>query len=550
MRGFFKNALVWALFLSLSLYGCTRQDMSQQDLELQKMEQASAPETVPPPQQQKTALRIPAEDSGSRNPFSRAGSKLSVSPLLYQSLYVLDDDYIPHEVLAASMVQDNRVCTISLNSSARFSDGSQVMAADVVASLREALKYPRAFPALSRSVESCSVSGDQAVIVLAQEDRNAAALFTFPVCKSGTQSDPLPIGSGAFVLDSPSSTRMRRNPFYRDSARLPEEMDMVELVPVADDESLEYMLKIGVIDFYFSDGDNFDLYGYGSTERLTLNRMTFWGFNRTAGSPLYNDGLAQALWEALDDGQEQLVSLAYGDLAETVSYPFHPGYWKRIQGDALLAQPPTPSPEEAPPGEDGAASSSAPAALPEGAEPSPVPTLEEAVGRLGYTEKDGEGFWVRSSRGNVQRLSLRILVNSENEYRQHLAQLTAEKLAELGIECQISSESYEAYLQAVQARRFDLYLGETRMEANMDISFLFSPENAQRLGLDYDEGLEASAAAFKTGEMDLRGLIEVLDRTAVIKPVCYQKGCFSYSRNLPGNFISENREMFLELQNW
>ena len=192
MRGFFKNALVWVLFLSLPLGGCTRQDMSQQDLELQKMEQVSAPETVPPPQQQKTALRIPAEDSGSRNPFSRAGSKLSVSPLLYQSLYVLDDDYIPHEVLAASMVQDNRVCTISLNSSARFSDGSQVTAADVVASLREALKYPRAFPALSRSVESCSVSGDQAVIVLAQEDRNAAS----PCVNQAPSPIPCPSGAG------------------------------------------------------------------------------------------------------------------------------------------------------------------------------------------------------------------------------------------------------------------------------------------------------------------------------------------------------------------
>lgn len=159
MRSLFRNALLWVLFFSLTLSGCTRQDMSQQDLELQKMEQASAPETVPPPQQQKKALRIPAEDSGSRNPFSRAGSKLSVSPLLYQSLYALDDDYIPHEVLAASMTQENRVYTISLNPSARFSDGSPVTAADVAASLREALKYPKAFPALSRSVEAALSPG-------------------------------------------------------------------------------------------------------------------------------------------------------------------------------------------------------------------------------------------------------------------------------------------------------------------------------------------------------------------------------------------------------
>ena len=33
MRSLFRNALLWVLFFSLTLSGCTRQDMSQQDLE-------------------------------------------------------------------------------------------------------------------------------------------------------------------------------------------------------------------------------------------------------------------------------------------------------------------------------------------------------------------------------------------------------------------------------------------------------------------------------------------------------------------------------------
>ena len=136
--------------------GCTRQDMSQQDLNLQMMESASAPVAAPPPEQKKTVLRLPTEDTGSRNPYSHANAKLSITPLLYQSLYTLDDDYIPTEALASSMREEGRAYTITLQPNARFSDGSQVTAQDVVASLQEALKFPSAFSSLFRSVESCS----------------------------------------------------------------------------------------------------------------------------------------------------------------------------------------------------------------------------------------------------------------------------------------------------------------------------------------------------------------------------------------------------------
>lgn len=541
-----KKTMAYLLFVVLlvSLAGCTRQDMSQQDLDLQKMDQAAASSLQPVPQQKKMVLHLPAEDTGSRNPFSHAGSKLSVNPLLYQSLYTLDDDYIPQAVLASAMREEGRAYTITIQPDARFWDGTSVTAEDVVMSLREALKYPAVFPSLSRAVESCSVTeGGQVLILLWQEDRNASALFTFPICKSGTQSEPLPVGSGAFLLDSFSSVRMRRNPYYKsfedasEAERISREVEAVELVPVADDEALEYMLKIGVIDFYFSADTDSDLYGYGSVERLTLNRMTFLGFNRSGNSLMRGDDLVQLIRSVLN--KEQMVTYAYGSFAEPVDYPFHPGYWERINGDRLLEQTQMSAIPEVPPAEGAAVPSDSP------------PAIEEMMNRLGYTEKDESGFWIRSVwGGGVQRLSLRILINEENEPRRQMAQLLAEELANLGIECQLISESYELYLQSVAARRFDLYFGEIQMEANMDPSPLFLTENAGRLGFDYNPALEEAAAALKTGQMNLKGFLDMFDKAGIIEPICYQKGRFSYSRNLPGDFIALNRRLFLDIQNW
>lgn len=547
MPNFILKLICSLLPLAVVFTGCTRQDMSRQDLDLQMMESASASAAAPPPEQKKSVLRLPAEDTGNRNPYSHTNVKLSVTPLLYQSLYSLDDDHIPREVLASSMREEGRAYTITLQAGARFSDGTPVTAEDVTASLGEALKYPAVYPSLSRAVESYSATeGGQVLILLRQEDRNAASLFTFPVCKSGTQSEPLPTGSGAFVLDSPTSTRMRRNPFYNGYStvsQIPRDMETVELVPVTDGEALEYMLRIGVIDFYFSADTNADLYGYGSTELLTLNRMTFIGFNRSGTSLLRSRDLVYVIEQAIN--KEQMVSYAYGNLAEPVDYPFHPGYWERINGEKLLERDSPPVSSQPP---DTAAGDAAVQTEPQ--TPQEPLSLEETMAQLGYTRQDEEGYWVRDNRGTPQRMSLRILVNEENTSRQQMASLLAEHLNEIGIETQIVSEAYETYLQSIAAKRFDLYFGEVHMEANMDVSRLFSSENARAMGFEYNAALEEAAIFLKTGQTGYKEFLTALSDACIMEPVCYRKGSFSYSRSLPGDFITLHRELFLDIQNW
>lgn len=88
------------------------------------------------------------------------------------------------------------------------------------------------------------------------------------------------------------------------------------------------------------------------------------------------------------------------------------------------------------------------------------------------------------------------------------------------------------------------------MEANMDPSLLFSPEKIQQLGFEHDGALEEAAIAFSAGQLSLKGFCGAFSQAGLMEPLCYQKGRFSYSRSLPGNFISENRGMFLDIQNW
>ena len=147
-------------------------------------------------------------------------------------------------------------------------------------------------------------------------------------------------------------------------------------------------------------------------------------------------------------------------------------------------------------------------------------------------------------------MSLRILVNAENEPRQQMAQILVERLAEIGIEGQVISQAYETYLQSVSSKQFDLYFGEVRMESNMDVSRLFSSETAPKMGFEYNAALEEAAIFLKTGQTGYKGFLTAFSDASAMEPICYQKGSFSYSRSLPGDFITLHRELFLDIQNW
>ena len=82
----FRRAAAALLCVSMLIAGCTRQDMSQQDLDMQMIEQAPVSSISSSSVQEQTVLRLPVLDSGDHNPFSTAGVYPSITPLLYQSL--------------------------------------------------------------------------------------------------------------------------------------------------------------------------------------------------------------------------------------------------------------------------------------------------------------------------------------------------------------------------------------------------------------------------------------------------------------------------------
>lgn len=94
-----------------------------------------------------------------------------------------------------------------------------------------------------------------------------------------------------------------------------------------------------------------------------------------------------------------------------------------------------------------------------------IENLEE----IGYNNIDSEGIRVSAS-GN--RISLTLMVNGENSARVSAARLIAEQLLSVGIKVTVLERSYQQYTEALSSGNFQLYIGEIKTLANMDLSAL------------------------------------------------------------------------------
>jgi peptide/nickel transport system substrate-binding protein len=67
-----------------------------------------------------------------------------------------------------------------------------------------------------------------------------------------------------------------------------------------------------------------------------------------------------------------------------------------------------------------------------------------------------------------------LLVNSDDSLRLRVARAIAQNLTDCGLVVEIKALGGEEYLTALKGRQFDLYVGQTRLSANMDLSAFFS----------------------------------------------------------------------------
>ncbi len=437
----------------------------------------SAPQTV-------KAFALPFSREDTLNPYATVTeANLSLAGLLYDSLTVIDGDFMPQLSLAAAVTPtDATHLTVTLRDGAVFSDGSAVTPADVTASF-EAARASANFDELLSNFVSASVDRKSGVITftLLQGDPNAAACLSFPVMKASTVTSTAaqaPLGGGVYVYTvTDSGMALTANPHSTAKPRY----TSVPLRDLPNAQSMYYGLASGNISYYFNDLNTGEVPRItGAVDKVNMNALIYLGIN-SAHPALSQPTVRQALSLLVD--RDTLADKALSGWATPAKTPFHTAWGGVTEATPIFGQ-------------------------------------SDLGGALELLKTAGQS-----------KLKLELIYSLDSGNRGTLADMVRTQLESAGIQVTVTPLAYADYMTRLQSGDFDLYLGEIRLTANMDLNPLLGGGEA-RYGIAADNPAVLSYQQYRAGDGTLAGFIAAFGESLPYIPLCWRHGFAAYDRRL------------------
>ncbi len=447
-------------------------------------------------------ISLAYSETDSFNPYTAANAtNRKIATLIFDSLFFTDDTFTLQKNLAVSHETVGNTCTVTIKSAA-FSDGSALTANDVVYSFNTAKQSGGRYAAQLTTIESATAdSTNKVIFTCSKADPYIANLLTFPIIK--TDSDKIknednvslpPIGCGRYVLNDTSDGLTANDNWHGGKLSIKN----IKLINAPDDESLSHAVEIGAIDIYYTDlSDCKILRMSGSRLNINLNNLVYLGVNHK-NSFLKSTYMRQAISAALN--RQKICETAFYTNAIPATGIFHPDWepTKSIQSIQI--------------------SDNSEIAI-------------ENLEKIGYNRQDN-GKYFENANGDA--VALRLLVNSENQFRAEAADMIAAQLGSVGIKVDVQKVSYTDYLARLNEGSFDLYIGEVSILENMDVTALLCPGGSAAYGIietpetDTDDSNAYSLSGIINGFYSGQNTISDIAATAIsempIIPVCYRTG--------------------------
>lgn len=451
----------------------------------------------------------------SLNPFTTDTEiNYNLWPLLYDSLTEPDGHFDPQMRLASSVRVSGTQMFVTLRSGVLFTDGTAFTSDDAVYSLQVAMSTTTG-PFYSRTAEFASVSANGPlglVVTLKSPDPLASNLLDIPMIKKGSDRNGWPTGTGRYAMKSAEKNRsLAYNPKWYGN-RTPV-VRTINLLDMPDNSAVANCLSIGDLDYVLTDdGTRTMSVVNDDSTYVNFNQLLYMGVNR-GNAALADPNVRRALSLAVD--RATIVKEIYSSHAIAVTWPFNPtlsGFPK--QSASALA-----------------------------------PNLTEAVSALaksGYTVKNGNGILQKGS----SALDFTLLVNKGNSQRCAVAQKFADECKNIGVNIKVNTVDAASLLAALQKNQFDLYLGEYRLTADMDLSPFFAAGGAVCYGNTAASGFYTAFSKWRAGGAKLSDLTADFDRETPFIPVCYRLGAVSYPRGFYGNIAATGDNIFYNIQDW
>ena len=457
-------------------------------------------------------LRIPYDYDEGLSPYAaKSRTNRFICGLIYRSMIKLNSDYSYElDLLSDIGTEDNITWYLYVDGSLSFPDGTEFTAYDLRYSIQQAMAEGSYYASSLAVISSVGVvNASCCKVTLKYADRYFPNLLTFPVISYETANRPLYF-PGRYSLSQDKSSLVCSG----DSA-----VQTIELVSATDQALLPYEMRTGRYDcIYWRSPTELGSSSTGGISGLQSNRMVYLGLNGSSAYTYYSD-FRKAVAAAVD--YSEITDDVYKNFAAAPRNIFNPDFYEMQYVSRKSLD---------------------------------LMSSNLLLDDLGFTKKDSDGFRL-NSRG--RRISLKLVVCSESETKVAVANAVAKMLGEVGIEVNVHSLSFSAYMVALQNYDYDMYVAEVEIGADMDISKLITPSEYRLDGMEYagygisnSENLYLTWLNFMSGTATPSEFSAAFAEVMPYVPLCYTKSCVVFSRDLPFSFSGTDFDMFYGIENW
>ncbi len=400
--------------------------------------------------------------------------------LLYQSLFVTDSNYRVEPQLCRSFTVTEDLTTYEFTlEQATFADGTELNAVDVVESLKEAADsayYEGRFRHIERISE---LEGNRVRITTDTPMENLPLLLDIPIVKYGQAKESMPQGTGPYVLESgEAGLVLRRRDNWWCTAAVPMTAGTIALKTGENPTQIRDAFEFGDLGVSTADPGSASYAAYRCDYELwdaESGIFLYLGCNINS-KVLSQTQVRAALTHAID--RTALLTDCYNGFGTAAVLPASP---KSPFYDQRLAR------------------------------------------QIGY---DPDIFRQALTEANMTGKSIRLLVNKTDSVRLQTARRIAQMLSDCGLNVEVVECNYEDYRAVLRDGNFDLYLGQTKLSPNMDLTEFFREggalswggmANATCLSM-CQEALENSGNYYNLHQMVLRSgqLVPILFRSYAV----------------------------------
>ena len=470
--------LLFAAMALLMITGCFNSTNQDSETPPPASEAPISPSPAPVEPVKGGTLKIPMRPPKTLNPLLNEDASVdAVLKLLFEPMMTLDVHFKPIPNLASfNFASDGMSVIITLRDGLKWSNGSAITSEDIEFSL-DTLRNAPDTAVYKNSVLNISpvytiIDEKKIKLQFLQPYSGIAYQFCFPIISKQyyeNQTDPgseinmKPMGNGLFVFNSYTNMKTMKLNFNPDTYRKTPYIASIEVQIVPDQQSELNAFDQRIIDVVSAEIAQWGRYRNNSNTIINEYSTMYYDF---IGFNFNHEALAQVGFRraiAHSINIPDIITNIYLGHASRASTPINPESWlyepEVVQYDFDL----------------------------------------EIAGAL----ISDEGYDVEP---------LRILVNEENDERVKIADILSGNLKKIGVNTIMESISYDAYVNKLEHKDFDIFIGGFFLSTAPDLTFAFGSANGAGNVFSYkDETMNALLSAAFTATSNAGYLKAVSD---------------------------------------